>query len=422
MGSLTGNQIDYTLHPRVNSDDPVPARPRPSEPAYVLKDEADAIRVATELAAELAKDAALRDREGLLPLRELDLYSQSGIWSIIVPKEYGGPGLSYATLAKVIAIVASGDPSVAQIAQNHIAILGLIDIDATDAEKREIFGWALQGLRFGNAFSEFGGKTVVDFKTRVTFEGDEAVVNGEKFYTTGALLSHIVPIVSIGDDGAYLVFADRETEGLTITNNWSSFGQRTTGSGSVRLENVRVPKARAVKLQDVSVVPTVQGPISQIIQAAIDAGIARNAIDETIRFVTTQSRPWIDSGKETAGEDPYTIQAIGTLKIHLHAADALLEIAGRAIDRGLADPSEANVTDATIKTAEAKVLTTQVAIDATNKLFELGGTRSTLAQHALDRHWRNARTHTLHDPVRWKFYHVGNYYLNGVNPPRHPWN
>lgn len=422
MGSLTGNQIDYSLHPRVNSDDPVPARPHPSEPAYVLKDEADAIRVATELAAELAKDAVLRDREGLLPLRELDLYSQSGIWSIIVPKEYGGPGLSYATLAKVIAIIASGDPSVAQIAQNHIAILGLIDIDATDAEKREIFGWALQGLRFGNAFSEFGGKNVVDFKTRVSFEGDEAVVNGEKFYTTGALLSHIVPIVSIGDDGAYLVFADRETKGLTITNNWSSFGQRTTGSGSVRLENVRVPKARAVKLQDVSVVPTVQGPISQIIQAAIDAGIARNAIDETIRFVTTQSRPWIDSGKETAGEDPYTIQAIGTLKIHLHAADALLEIAGRAIDRGLADPTEENVTDATIKTAEAKVLTTQVAIDATNKLFELGGTRSTLAQHALDRHWRNARTHTLHDPVRWKFYHVGNYYLNGVNPPRHPWN
>ena len=68
------------------------------------------------------------------------------------------------------------------------------------------------------------------------------------------------------------------------------------------------------------------------------------------------------------------------------------------------------------------MLTTQIAIDATNKLFELAGTRSTLAQHALDRHWRNARTHTLHDPVRWKFYHVGNYYLNNINPPRHAWN
>jgi alkylation response protein AidB-like acyl-CoA dehydrogenase len=37
----------------------------------------------------------------------------------------------------------------------------------------------------------------------------------------------------------------------------------------------------------------------------------------------------------------------------------------------------------------------------------------------LDRHWRNARTHTVHDPVRWKYHAVGNYWLNGVPPPRH---
>ena len=419
MGKI---EIDYTIHPRVNSNDPVPPRPRPTTPAYILKDDDDAIRVAREVSAALAEGAALRDREGLLPIRELDLYSQSGIWSLLVPKAYGGPELSHATLAKVVAIVAEGDPSVAQIVQNHLAILGLIDLDATDAEKRQVFGWALQGIRFGNAFSEFGGKTVVDFQTKVQFEGDTAVVNGEKFYTTGALLSHIVPIVAIGEDGAYLVFADRESPGLTITNNWSSFGQRTTASGNVKIDNVRVPRERAVRLQDVGQVPTVQGPISQIIQAAIDAGIARAAIDETIRFVKTQSRPWVDSGKEKASEDPLSIIAIGDLKIKLHAAEALLEIAGRAIDKGRAEPTLENVSAATLRTAEAKVLTTQIAIEATNKLFELGGTRSTLQAHALDRHWRNARVHTLHDPVRWKFYHVGNYYLNDVDPPRHAWN
>lgn len=422
MGLLSDQSIDYTLHPRVNSDDPVPPRPRPSAPPYLLKDDADAIRVARELSEELAKGAALRDREGLLPLRELDLYSQSGLWSLIIPKDYGGPGLSYATLARVIAIIAEGDPAVAQIAQNHIAILALIGLDGSEEEKRRVFGWSLAGLRFGNAFSEFGGRNVVDFQTRVTFDGDQAVVNGEKFYTTGALLSHIVPVVAVGEDGVYIVFADRESPGLSITNNWSGFGQRTTASGSVRAINLRVPRARAIRLQDTAEVATVQGPVSQIIQAAIDAGIARAAIDETIRFVTSQSRPWIDSGKETAGEDPYTIAAIGTLKIRLHAAEALLEIAGRAIDHGQAVPSVATVAEATVKTAEAKVLTTEIAIEATNRLFELAGTRSTLAQHGLDRHWRNARTHTLHDPVRWKYFHVGNYYLNGIDPPRHPWN
>jgi len=422
MGSLTDNRIDYAEHPRVNSADPVPPRPRPVTPPHRLKDDEDAIAIATELAEKLAKGSVLRDSEKLLPLAELDFYSQSGIWSILIPERFGGPGLSHATLAKVISIVASGDPSVAQIAQNHIAITALVDLDGSEEEKARVFSWSLAGLRFGNAFSEFGGKNVTDFKTRVRFEGNEAIVNGEKFYTTGALLAHIVPIVAVGDDGIYLVFADRETSGLTVTNNWSSFGQRTTASGSVRIDNVRVPREHAVKLKDTTEYPTVQGPVSQIIQAAIDAGIARAAIDDTISFVKTQSRPWIDSGKETAGEDPYTIAAIGDLKLRLHAAEALLESAGRAIDKGYHAPSLENVTEATIRTAEAKVLTTQIAIDAANKLFELAGTRATFTQLGLDRHWRNARVHTLHDPVRWKFFHVGNWYLNGVHPPRHPWN
>ncbi|MDV7214047.1 SfnB family sulfur acquisition oxidoreductase, partial [Azotobacter beijerinckii] len=57
-------------------------------------------------------------------------------------------------------------------------------------------------------------------------------------------------------------------------------------------------------------------------------------------------------------------------------------------------------------------------LDAANRLLELGGSRATLAEHNLDRHWRNARTHTLHDPVRWKYHAVGNYYLNDALPPR----
>ena len=71
--------------------------------------------------------------------------------------------------------------------------------------------------------------------------------------------------------------------------------------------------------------------------------------------------------------------------------------------------------------AEAKALSTEVSIQVASKLFELTGSRSTLEEYGLDRHWRNARTHTLHDPVRWKYYALGNYYLNGVPPPRHAW-
>ena len=322
----------------------------------------------------------------------------------------------------MIKIIAAADPNIAQITQNHLAINGHIDLDGTEEQKREFFGWVLKGIRFGNAFSELNSKNVAAFETKISYDGDEVVVNGQKFYTTGALLSHIVPIVAVDDEGrAYLAFTDRDAPGLTVTNDWSGFGQRTTASGSVKIENVRLPKSRLLPVVAFDR-PTIAGPVSQIIQAAIDLGIAEGALADTIAFVKTRSRPWIDSGKETAAEDPFTISAIGDLEIRIHAAGALLARAARWIDKGLATPTEEVISATTIATAEAKVLTTEVAILATNKLFELAGTRSILSAHNLDRHWRNARAHTLHDPVRWKYFHIGNYYLNGAPPPRHAWN
>jgi len=125
-----------------------------------------------------------------------------------------------------------------------------------------------------------------------------------------------------------------------------------------------------------------------------------------------------------ASDDPLTIREVGHLHIQLHAAEALLERAARLLDvlAAQGEATEDDVARASVAVGEAKVLTTQVALLAGEKLFELAGTQATLGVHNLDRHWRNARTHTLHDPVRWKYHLVGNYYLNGVKPARHAWN
>jgi len=248
------------------------------------------------------------------------------------------------------------------------------------------------------------------------------VISGQKFFATGALLAHWIPVVAVSDDGkVFAALVPQHTPGLTIVNDWSSFGQRTTASGSVQLDQVRVDLKYVVPIHQAFERPTAAGAISQIIQSAVDAGIARGAIEETIRYVREHARPWIDSGLEFASQDPYTISNIGELKIKQRAAEAVLALAGEAIDRALANPTEDTVAEATLLTAESKVLTTEIALLAANKLFELSGTRSTLSELNLDRHWRNARTHTLHDPVRWKFNLVGNYYLNGVALPRHAW-
>jgi SfnB family sulfur acquisition oxidoreductase len=400
----------------------VPGVARPSQPAHVIKNDAEAIAIAERLASQFAVGASERDLTRKWPVEELDAFSQSGLWSINVPKKFGGPELSYATLVKTIAIISAADPSLGQIPQNHLGVVAAIRTVSDEAQQKLLFAEVLKGVRFGNAFSEFGSKRAADFETKFTDAGDHVIVNGRKFYSSGALLAHLVPIVALDDEGrAWYVIADRNAPGLTVIDDWSSFGQKTTLSGTVLLDNVRAPKTHLVPGYKGYHRPTADGAVFQIIQAAVDTGIAQAAIDETIAFVRTQSRAWIDSGQEHAWQDPYTIQAVGDLKLRLHATEALLDRAGLAVDRAVASPGAETVAQAQIAVAEAKALSTEIAITATNKLFELAGTRSTLAAHNLDRHWRNARTHTLHDPVRWKYAILGNYFLNGVNPPLHAW-
>ncbi|UOG16604.1 SfnB family sulfur acquisition oxidoreductase [Acinetobacter sp. PK01] len=390
--------------------------------AHVIRSDEEAIQVAKTLAVEFAKEASQRDYQRQLPLREVQQYSASGLWGITIPKQFGGAGVSYKTLAEVVKIISSADSSLGQIAQNHWAFLEHIRLDASLEQQDFFFAQVLQGKRFGNAFSEKGSKTVADLTTKIEFKDGHAVINGQKFFATGALLAHWIPVVAVSEEGKpFAALVPQHTPGLTIVNDWSGFGQRTTVSGSVHLNNVQVDLKYIVPIHQAFERPTAAGAISQFIQSAIDAGIARGAIDETIAYVRAHARPWIDSGLEQASQDPYTIANIGELKIKLRAAEAVLALAGEAIDQALLNPTEETVSEATLITAESKVLTTEIALLAANKLFELSGTRSTLSELNLDRHWRNARTHTLHDPVRWKLNIVGNYYLNDVPPPRHAW-
>jgi SfnB family sulfur acquisition oxidoreductase len=393
-----------------------------ANPAHIIRSADEAIAVAHDLAGRFAEEASERDRDRRLPVVELEAFSQSGLWGITVPKAYGGAEVSVVTLTEVIKILAAADPSLAQIPQNHLVITDAIRLTGSEEQKRHFFAEVLKGARFGNAFSEFHGKNVADFQTRFAADGDRYLVNGKKFYSTGALFAHYVVIGAVNElNQLHLVVVDRATPGVTVIDDWSGFGQRTTASGTVTIDDVRVTAIDLFPVYLGETTPSANNALSQIIQAAIDAGIARAAIADTIKYVRSYARPWIDSGLEHAWHDPYTISAIGDLKIQLHAAEAVLEWSAAKTDAAAADPTEANVAAAQIAVAEAKVLTTNIAILAANKLHELVGTRSTLAAHNLDRHWRNARTHTLHDPARWKYFAIGNYHLNGVNPPRHPW-
>lgn len=400
-------------------------RPLPPVRPPVLRDAVAARAAARALADHLAPLAAERDRDRILPWREIEAFTASGLGSILIPQAWGGSGLDHRLLVEVFEILCAADSSVGQIPQNHFGVLQLLREAGTEAQKRRFFGDVLAGRRIGNAGPEKGRRPVTDNSTGLRRTATGLRLSGTRFYSTGAIFAHWIPTRANDEQGRPVqVWVPHDAPGVRVIDDWSSFGQRTTASGSVVFDNVLIEhEDQVIPVWQRAEVPGLAGPVSQLIQAAIDSGIAIGALRDTIAFVRDRARPWVDSGVTRAVDDPYILADIGRLQIDVHAAQAVLRHAATVIDEIAAGPISAEASArASVAVAEAKVLTSEVALEASEKLFELAGSAATRAAPNLGRHWRNARVHTLHDPLRWKFHLLGNWHLNGALPARHQWN
>ncbi|MBG0822652.1 SfnB family sulfur acquisition oxidoreductase [Planomonospora sp. ID91781] len=388
---------------------------------HVIGSDAEALDVAGKLSQHIAEEAADRDTARRPPRAELDLISGSGLLGITVPARYGGAGAGAATVAEVFRLLAMGDPNLAQIPQSHFVYVNVLKQQGDAAQREFFFGEVLTGKRFGNAQSEAGTRHVQDYRTRLRADGaGDYVLTGEKHYSTGALFADWIPVLALADDGLpYVAYVPGGAPGVEIVDDWAGMGQRLTASGTVRLTDVRVPAGHVVPHHLTFTGPQLHGAYAQLLHAAIDVGIAGAALRDAADFVRTRSRPWFESGYGTATEDPLLIQRFGELTVRLRAAETLLAEAGRAVDAARADLTEDSAAAASIAVAVAKAHADGTAIELADAVFEVSGTRSSLEALNLHRHWRNARTHTLHDPVRWKIQHIGRYTLNGTHPPRH---
>ncbi|MDR7252356.1 SfnB family sulfur acquisition oxidoreductase [Nocardioides sp. BE266] len=387
----------------------------------------EAVAVATEIAADLAATSAERDRDRILPGREVDRLSASGLLAITVPGEHGGADLPTEVPVEVFRILASGDPSVAQVPHSHFVYVNAMRHQGTPEQQRFFFGEVLAGKRFGNAQSEVGTRHVRDIRTSLTPAGQGRwILNGTKGYSTGALFAHWIPVLAHRDTLAapgagplHVAWVERHAEGVTVTDDWNGMGQRTTASGTVDLVDVVVDDTRITPYHLTFEGPQTYGAFAQVLHAALDVGIARAALTEAAEFVRTTSRPYPDAGVDRAADDPLVVQALGRMEVDVRAAEALLREAGRAVDAADDDLTAATAATASMAVAAVRAHSAQVAVDVSSRLFEVAGTRSALDSLNLNRHWRNARTHTLHDPAAWKVQHLGRYVVDGTPPPNH---
>jgi SfnB family sulfur acquisition oxidoreductase len=385
-------------------------------PANILRNEAEALAAAQALAAKLRPGAIARDQTRAVPHEELRDLATSGLLGITIPASHGGADVSFATLAEVFLILAAADSAVAQVPQNHFVFVDVLINEGSPAQQAFFFPKVLAGARFGNALSERGGRVTGPRTTRLLpAEGGGFRLDGRKYYCTGALTAQWIPVMARdAEDRTVIAYVPRHAPGVAVTDDWTAMGQRSTISGSVILNDVAVPAEHVVEHWRRYEQPHIFGAAAQLIHAAIHVGIGIGALADGVDFLRDHARAYVDAKVERAQEEPYLLRQVGEMSARIHAAEALVLKAARLLDLARANLTAAA---ASMAVAEAKAFGGETAVQLASDIFTLSGSSAADARHDLDRHWRNARTHTLHDPARWKYHHVGNFIVNGIRPP-----
>jgi len=383
----------------------------------------DPLAIAHDLATRLASTAVERDRAGGHAAQEREWIRDAGLLLLSIPTEYGGIGADWPTVYQTVRIVARADSALAHLLGfHHLQLAGLRLYGSSHQQRRLYTATVAERLFWGNALNPLDKRLVA-----VPSAGGY-LLNGIKSFASGAIGSDWLT-VSGWDPlaGAALIgVLPTRQRGIELQADWDAFGQRQTDSGNVRFDNVTLPDDLVLQPAGRAPTPqsTLRSQVAQLVMANLYLGIAEGALDAARGYLREEARPWLASGVESAADDPFIQHRFGGFHLLVRPARLLADDAANVLqaawERG-AELTARERGETAVAVAEAKVLAHRAAIEIGSQLFELTGARSTSSRFGFDRYWRNARVHTLHDPVDYKLRDLGRYALDGRLPEPTPY-
>ena len=373
--------------------------------------------VASVVADTLGVDALARDRANAQPFAEARLLQESGLTTLLDPAVYGGGGGHWESAFRAVRTIARTDASIAQLLGYHYVNEANIALVAPAEERERWFRATIRGRWiWGDSVNP------VDPNLVLTADGDGYRLNGYKRFSTGSGVGEalLVNAVVAGTGELAFLVLPYGHPGVELVDDWDNLGQRLSASNSVRYHHVRVEPEHVLGFGTDEPVASFVTPAIQLVFANLYLGIAQGALRQARELTNARQNSWFLSGVPAYRDDPLVQRLYGELVSRVAAVEALADRVNRSFDRVIGRGSAVTADDRAalaIEIAQLKVVSSDTAVDVANRVFEATGSSSTANRVGLDLHWRNIRTHSLHDPVDYKKLEVGANFLTGAVQP-----
>ncbi|MFI6261232.1 acyl-CoA dehydrogenase family protein [Micromonospora sp. NPDC051006] len=357
-----------------------------------------ALEAARRLAPRLAARAAEHDRDGVFPVDDFHDLREAGLFGLMVPRELGGQGATFAEYAAVATELARGNGATALVFNMHASVTGALGAvteelaealgvpDEALAARDRLLAAAAQGAWYAVAMSERGAGARLSQLSTV-YEPVEGGwhLKGSKTFCSGAghADGYLVAARSAADQSVvsqFLVPA-AGAAGITVEPTWDSLGMRATASHDLHLD-VTVPADRLLGgVEGLALVVAQLMPHWLVASyAAVYVGVARAAIDAAAEHLNARNLAGL----------PAVRARLGRADAAVAAAQLVVAEAARRVDEAPGD-------DETNRWVwRAKLLAGTTAADVAASMLEAAGTSATRRGHPLERLYRDARCGSLH--------------------------
>jgi len=329
------------------------------------------------------------DRKGELPPEVLEEMKSLGLFSLIIPEEFGGMGMSSTAYSRTLQEISKYNASIAITAGAHSSIgMRALLLYGTPEQNTKYYPKLASGEMIAAfCLTEPGaGSDAASLKTKAVRDGDDWILNGNKLWITNGGIAGFYTVFARtdGPEGHITAFiVTRDQAGVSTGPHEDKMGLRASNTTTVMFDNVRVPASNVL------------GEVGKGFKVAMNVlnsgrtglgGGCIGAMKRLIELTSKQCKERVQFGKPIM-EYGLIKQKLGHMVVDCYATESVVSMVSGMVDSGSPDYA--------VEAAISKVFATECLWRTSDETLQAAGGNGYMCEFPYERIMRDSRINRI---------------------------